>query len=133
MKGNGKLISNSLSKATILVKQFQAVFTQSKDSVLQEIMIKNIPDINHLQVNQQGVFKIVSNLNTSKDIGPDNIPNIVLKDCAAELSPGLTKIHVFQFSLDIGTQPANLLRKHAYAIYCDFHGLKNANFQMKKL
>ena len=73
--------------------------------ILPETKPKNIPDINHLQVNQQGVFKIMNNLNTSKAIGPDNIPNIILKDCAAELSPGLIKI--FQLSLDSGTLPAD--------------------------
>ena len=81
------------------------MFTRCKDSILPETKLKNIPDITHLQVNQQGVFKIMNNLNTSKAMGPDNIPNIILKDCAAELSPGLTKI--FQFSLDSGTLPAD--------------------------
>ena len=30
----------------------------------------------------------------------------------------------------IARKPVSL-RKHAYAIFCDFHGFKNDNFQMK--
>ena len=72
LKEKRNLITDSLSKANILVKQFQSVFTRCKDSILPETKIKNIPDINHLQVNQQGVFKIMNNLNTSKAMGPDH-------------------------------------------------------------
>ena len=90
LKEKGNLITDSLSKANNLVKQFQSVFTRFKDSILPETKIKNIQDINHLQVKQQRVFKIMNNLNNPKGNGPDNISNIILKVCAAELSPGMT-------------------------------------------
>ena len=30
------------------------------------------------------------------------------------------------------SKKVNYIRKHAHAIYSDFHGCKNVNFQMKK-
>ena len=38
-------------------------------------------------------------------MGPDGIPNILLKTCAEEISYGLSVI--FQYSLDTGTIPLN--------------------------
>ena len=54
-------------------------------------------------IESKGVEKLLSNLKTSKAVGPDIIPNIVLKTCASELSVGLGSI--FQYSLDTGTLP----------------------------
>ena len=51
----------------------------------------------------KGVEKLLSNLKTSKAVGPDIIPNIVLKTCASELSVGLGSI--LKYSLDTGTLP----------------------------
>jgi hypothetical protein len=40
-------------------------------------------------------------------MGPDQIPNIVLKTCAKTLAPGMTKI--FQKSIDCGELPDDSL------------------------
>ena len=50
-----------------------------------------------------GVFKLLRNIDIKKAIGPDCIPNIILKCCAEELAPGLTDI--FNISINTGTLP----------------------------
>ena len=103
LKQKGNLISDSKGKADILVEQFQSVFTQVKDSILPDLSNKKIPSMRNIIIESKGVEKLLSNLKTSKAVGPDIIPNIVLKTCASELSVGLGSI--FQYSLDTGTLP----------------------------
>ena len=50
-------------------------------------------------------MKLLKNINIHKAMGPDGIPNILLKTCAEELSFGLTCSAIFQYSLDTGTLP----------------------------
>ena len=59
--------------------------------------------------------KLLRNLNISKASGPDNIPNILLKECAAELSPVVT--HLFQKSIDSGTLPQDWTSANIAPIY----------------
>ena len=103
LKQKGNLISDSKGKADILVEQFQSVFTKVKDSILPDLSNKKIPSMRNIIIESKGVEKLLSNLKTSKAVGPDIIPNIVLKTCASELSVGLGSI--FQYSLDTGTLP----------------------------
>ncbi|KAK3095084.1 hypothetical protein FSP39_010107 [Pinctada imbricata] len=56
-----------------------------------------------IKVRLDGVKKLLGKLGTHKASGPDNIPNMMLKNCAEELAPVLTNI--FQQSLDTGTLP----------------------------
>ena len=51
------------------------------------------PDINHLEISEEGVMKLLSNVNPQKANGPDIIPNRVLKDCATNIAPYVTKIY----------------------------------------
>lgn len=51
------------------------------------------------------MYKLLSQLNTKKASGPDNIPNMMLKTCAKELAPAITSI--FQQSIDTGELPTD--------------------------
>jgi hypothetical protein len=42
--------------------------------------------IKTLKIGEQGVFKLLKDINPSKAMGPDQIPNIVLKTCAKTLA-----------------------------------------------
>ena len=104
LKQHGNLITDSKAKANILVEQFQSVFTRDSNTSLPPVNLRTtIPTIPHLNIEKKGVLKLLTNLKTSKAMGPDSIPNIVLKTCAEELAQGLRD--VFQFSLDTGTLP----------------------------
>jgi hypothetical protein len=48
-------------------------------------------------------------------MGPDQIPNIVLKTCAKGLAPGMTKI--FQKSIDCGELPDDWLNANVAPVY----------------
>ena len=67
----GNLISDSKGKADILVKQFQSVFTKVKDSILPDLSNKKIPSMRNIIIESKGVEKLLSNLKTSKAVGPD--------------------------------------------------------------
>ena len=56
-----------------------------------------------LHIDVKGVEKLLSDIKPHKANGPDNIPNLVLKNCATALAPGITLI--FQKSIDSGTLP----------------------------
>ena len=86
------------------MEQFQSVFTRNSNISLPPVNLRTtIPTIPHLNIEKKGVLKLLTNLKTSKAMGPDSTPNIVLKTCAEELAQGLRD--VFQFSLDTGTLP----------------------------
>lgn len=58
-------------------------------------------------------------------MGPDQIPNIVLKTCAKTLAPGMTKI--FQKSIDCGELPDDWLSANVAPVYKkgDVHKAEN--------
>ena len=58
-----------------------------------------------LNIDWEGVLKILKNINIHKAMGPDGIPNILLKTFAEEIAYGLSAI--FQCSLDKETLPLN--------------------------
>ena len=100
----GSLVTDSKKKAEILLKQFKSVFTpDSNPSPNQTDHIQQCPDIDQIVVSQDGVQKLLQDIKTEKATGPDSIPNLVLKECAKELSPAITCI--FQASLDTGELP----------------------------
>ena len=105
LKFNGTLCSDSKSKANIiLLQQFQSVFT--KDNSLPPSSDESDPTyspIPDLKIKRHGVEKLLQKINVSKVVGPDNIPNQVLKECATELAEGPTCI--FQRSVDTGLLP----------------------------
>ncbi|CAH2097689.1 unnamed protein product [Euphydryas editha] len=56
-----------------------------------------------IHIYQKEVLKTLRNLDVNKASGPDGIPAIVLKNCAAELSPVLTRL--YRLSFRSGTVP----------------------------
>ena len=57
----------------------------------------------NLRIHQKDVRRVLRNLDVNKASGPDGIPAIVLKTCAPELSPILTRL--FRLSLETGKVP----------------------------
>ena len=105
LKQKGNMISDSKGKADILVEQFQSVFTKITDSIMPNMSNRTIPKMDEIVIDNKGVEKLLSNLKTSISTGPDSIPNLVLKNCATELSMGLSTI--FQYSIDTGSLPSD--------------------------
>ena len=104
LKKMGQLYNDSKDKAQILVDQFSSVFTREdpKANLPTKKKLYN-QKINPLRVTTEGVKKLLDGININKSKGPDNIANIVLKNCAAQLAPVIS--YIFQLSIDTGTLP----------------------------
>ena len=103
LKSNGTLHTDSSSKATILNNQFSSVFTcddHNGDTVLEG---PSIPPLPELVIHEEGVSKLLSNIDHTKAGGPDDIPCRILKELSDELAPYLTCI--FRQSLAEGVLP----------------------------
>ena len=59
----------------------------------------------YVQVTVEEISKILSSLDVYKALGPDNLPTLVLKECAEVLAPSITA--VINFSLREGVQLTN--------------------------
>ena len=112
----GSLVTDSKKKAEILLKQFKSVFTpDSNPSPNQTDHIQQCPDIEQIIISQDGVTKLLQDIKTEKATGPDSIPNLVLKECAKEISPAITSI--FQASLETGKLPTDWTNANISPIY----------------
>ena len=60
--------------------------------------------LSEIHLTEKEVHKALANLETRKAQGPDNIPTLVLKECAKELSTSLC--HLFNQSLSTGNLPS---------------------------
>ena len=81
-----------------------SVFTKDSDNTAPEIgKHRNTQSAPQLFIDRKVVLEILKIINIHKAMGPDRIPNILLKTCAEEISYGLSAI--FQYSLATGTLP----------------------------
>jgi hypothetical protein len=113
-EGTG-LVTDSQSKARILLNQFCSVFTKDDGSPLPEMQGPPQPTINDLVIQEAGVAKLLRNLNPSKASGPDQIPSKVLKHCAETLAAPLTRI--FNASLNSGQLPTDWLTANISCVF----------------
>ena len=106
LKAQGRLFSDSKTKAEILLRQFKSVFTQDNDTPLPDIT-QTSPIINDIEITHIGIAKLLRDLKPHKAPGPDAIPNLVLKTCAESISKSLCTI--YQSSVDSGSLPDDWL------------------------
>ena len=114
LKSQEKLFADGRSKAEILNNQIKSVFTTEKSSDIPTPYGPNFPPIGNIQVNINGVQKLLSNIKVNKTTGPDNIPCRILKEAAPQLALILTDI--FEHSLRDGVLPDDW--KKAQSVPC---------------
>ena len=109
LKDNGVLHSDRKQKSEILAKQFRSVFTNDEiDPFSDEIPTgPSYPPISEIVINENGISKLLKNLNPNKAAGPDQIPCHLLKELACEVAPVLASI--FRQSLSTGELPDSWL------------------------
>jgi hypothetical protein len=108
LKRSGGLTNESKKKAEILSNQFKPVFTKPRPNISTTVLPQLAGStIQNLKITVEEVEKLLKNTNPSKAMGPDRIPNIILKTCAEELVPCLRNI--FQKSVDCGILPNDWL------------------------
>ena len=80
-----------------------------------------------IEVEPEGVLKLLKNININKAVGPDNIPNKALKLAAEELTPIVT--FVFQQSMDEGYLPEDWRRADITPIFKKGSKAEPANYR----
>jgi len=90
LKKDGKLNSDSKTKAEILLEEFKSVFTHEDTSHIPTLSGPSYPTLSNLNLSVEGVMKLLKELDPNKASGPDNIPCRVLKELATELAPVVT-------------------------------------------
>jgi len=85
LSSGAKQVTDSFEKAEILNSQFHSVFTNENLSNIPtpESLHPSMPDISFFT---EGIFKLLCELDVTKSPGPDAIPSIVLRHCAAQFS-----------------------------------------------
>ena len=105
IKHNGQLFNDGKTKAELLNKQFKSVFTKDHSEPLPPLKETSYPSINSLKIHHDGVLNLLNKINPNKASGPDNIPNLILKNCAKELTPAI--VHLFNLSISTGVLPSD--------------------------
>ena len=75
----------------------------------------DVPTMPDIKITEDGVQKLLEDLNPNKAAGPDKITPWVLKTAAEAIAPILTTI--FQLSLDTGSLPIDWLQANISPIH----------------
>ena len=102
-KNTPTLVTENKGKAEILNQQFKSVFTRNTFQGELKLKTPQQPTIDDLEIDEDGIKKLLKDVNPMKASGPDNIPNRILKECYIEMSPFLCKL--FNSSLNVGQIP----------------------------
>ena len=103
LKREGVTYSDTSAKAEILNDQFSSVFTKEDFAHTPDMGPDLQASAPPLHIHDQGVRKLMEDLNPHKATGPDEISSRFLKENARELSPALSLI--FQASHDQSNVP----------------------------
>jgi hypothetical protein len=111
-----KLTQDSETKANILNKQFSSVFNTNEDkSTIPDKGPSPHPTMGPIEITENGVFKLLSNLKVHKAAGPDLIPTQLLRELAPIIAPMLTTL--FQASINQGTIPSEWKEANVVPIF----------------
>ena len=115
LKQRGQLLNDSKSKAELLLSQFSSVFTRAQSGPLPKVNTWIDSSLTSITIDTRGVEKLLSTIKTNKAPGLDNIPDVVLRECASQLAPAVTLI--FQKSLKTGILPADWTNANVSPIF----------------
>ena len=110
LRSEGLLHSHPVEQANILNKQFQSAFSTKETYNQHEFSFRcqmsgKYPSAAELTITENGILKLLININQNKAAGPDNIRPRLLKELAKEIAPILTLI--FQTSIETGDVPSD--------------------------
>ena len=131
LKENGVLKDSPKDKAGILNSQFSSVFTTDSPDDFPDkspwTSSHQYPNIADIKVSEEGVNKLLSNLNPHKAMGPDGLHPKILKQLANSISPILQLI--FQKSIDSGTVPSDWKKANVSPIFKKGMRYEAANYR----
>ena len=131
LKENGLLKDTSREKAEILNAQFSSVFTTDDPSDFpdQTPWHEDLrhPDIADIQISEDGVEKLLKDLNPHKAMGPDGLHPRILKQLASTIAPTLQVI--FQKSINTGRVPSDWKQANVSPIFKKGERYNAANYR----
>ena len=101
VKWNKDVANCDAEKASLFNKYFCSVFTVS--SVFKSSLNEN-RILNSFTVTEEAIVEILGSLDVSKSCGPDNLPAVVLRNCAKELTKSIFEL--FRNFKHLGTYPS---------------------------
>ena len=104
LKRGGIIYNDPKDRAEILNDQFRSVFTKDTGEPAPQPSGDDYPSIKSCVISEEGVLKLLQELDPSKASGPDDIPCRLLKALAVELAPVYTAF--FTQSLREGVVPS---------------------------
>lgn len=90
---DGFLHSDTASKAAILNKQFQSVYTREDLSALPDLGPSVYLTMSNITIHEKRVLKLLKGLCPFKATGPDDISAFILNHSAESLAPYLTRMY----------------------------------------
>ena len=99
LRQNGQLHSDTKTKPNILNEQFQKAFTPATDDPIPNKGQSQHPQMRDIIITENGINKLLQNINIHKASGPDNIHGRILKECTTQIAPILTTL----FSVSLKT------------------------------
>ena len=109
------LETTSKGKAGVLNAQYTNVFQDEDEASIPDLGPSPCPSMPTIKVTENGVKKLLHNLNPKKAVGPDKVPTSILRDYADEVAPILQTI--FQQSLDTGAVPEDWKKANVAAVF----------------
>jgi len=97
-----KEFDTAIGKDSILKTHFQSIFTQGDLTNIPVLETNTYPSISPISFSTQGIESLLSNLDSNKSPGPDQIPSYTLKHCAQEIAPILKVIFTQSLSSSSG-------------------------------
>ena len=90
IKLNETIAESSEDRANLFNSFFQSVFTKKKQSITPDHTKREVNDI---QITEKKIKTVLESLLLNKSTGPDNIGNIVLKNCCKSLPKSLLLLY----------------------------------------
>ena len=109
---NGTMYNKCKDEALVLNEYFTSVFTTEDTFDVPSLDGHPFPDISPINVTNDGVTALLSNLKIHKASGPDRIPASLLKNLATTLVPSLTmifKASLLQSAIPLQWKIANIV------------------------
>jgi hypothetical protein len=127
LKDNGLLVSDPKTKASILNRQYQSVFSREDSSNIPAPSDAPSPPMPEIKISRNGILKQLLDLKVNKASGPDLIPPRVLKAAANPISFCLERI--FQASLSTGIVPDDWKQANITPVFKKGERFKASNYR----
>ena len=117
---SGSMLFSDYAKAGELQRQFSSVFSDPlsecvKEPTFSSPHINFSMDLDYLQPSEDDFYSAISELNTNAGAGPDGIPAVLIKKCAAALVAPLK--YIWSESLNLGVVPLYFKVSHIHPLF----------------